>query len=308
MRSLTRTGGTVATLTAFLLSGCGSTETPSLASIDEIPPRYGLYAVDADGEFHRLDGDRRWEIETWNERSDFDGDTAFLVFHRGIATSPKPLGEIIQLYRVPGVRHDVHADGGIEAASRPHWATVEREEFRVPLDFGPVTSRQDAVLGVPRERLTPGLYTLQYRGESYVHASRLGVRWSDANQSAYAVANCVDRYTTESGSAQYRLCSEEAPGAGLRINVTSSQRRSTATGHTLSVEGTIENVSDKPRSVPAMLLTLNDKNGRPVEQRMFETAVRDLAPGESTAFSKELLDPSPDASRVVVAFSGQNRP
>ena len=308
MRLLMMTGGVFVSMTAVLLAGCGSTGTPNATSLDGVPTRYGLYAVDGGGDYQRLDGDKQWEVKTWSERSDLDRETAFLVFYRGIGTSPKPLSELIRLYRVSSVRHDVRQDGGFEDASRPRWTTVEREEFRVPLDFGPVPNSQDAVLAVPREKLALGLYTLQYEGGTSVHASRLGIGWSTANKSQYAMVNCVDRYVSDSGSPQYRLCSEEAPGTGLRIHVTSSRQRRTATGRTLSVEGTIENASDKTQSIPSMLLTLSDQQGRPVEQRVFDPGVRNLAPGQSTVFSKEFHDPSPTASRVVVAFSEQGKP
>ena len=308
MRPLMMSGGILLSMAALFLAGCGSTGIPTATSLDGVPTQYGLYAVDGGGDYQRLDGDKQWEVRTWDKRSDLGRNTAFLVFHRGIGTSQKPLNELVRLYRVSSVRHDIQPDGGFREASRPRWKTVEREEFLVPLDFGPVPSRQDAILAVPRGGLAPGLYSLQYHGGSSVHASRLGVGWNDTDKTDYAMVNCVDRYVSKTGAPNYRLCSEEAPGTGLRISVTSSRQRSTAMGRALSVEGTIENVSDKAQSIPSMLLTLSDPEGRPVEQREFDPGIRNLAPGERTGFRKEFLDPSPTASRVVVAFSERGKP
>jgi hypothetical protein len=265
------------------------------------PEYYGLFAVAPDGSLQRLDGDRDWEISTWTQRSNFGTDVSFVVYDRPVATAGQPLSEMIHLYRVQGVRNEIRADGTVRSATDNRWATVERDELRVPLDFAPFRGQPDAVRAIPRGQLEPGLYSLQFRSGESRKSARVGVGWSGLDHESYAAAHCVDRIHGE--RTQFRLCAEEPVSTGLRINLSTPRRADTFAGSTLIIEGVVTNVSDQSRAVPPIVGTIADDRGTPIRNWTFDSRAGELAPGESQRFREVVENPPSTPLRVNLSFA-----
>lgn len=271
------------------------------ATVGSLPDEYGIYAIKQDGELVRLDGNREWELATWNQRSDFGPELQFVIFDRLLTTGTRPVAEMLGFYRVPTVRNEVAADGSMTPATDNFWIDVERREFEVPADFSPYLARPDAVVLRPRGRLASGLYAVRLVDGDYRRTARAGVRWPAVDKQAYARNFCVDRVHTD--ETTFRLCSEEPVGAGLRIALDPPRRERSMVGEVLAVEGSIENVSQRTRSVPPLLGTLLDEQGAPIRRWNFTSRLGTLAPGQSLTFRELLGDPPPAASRVRLTFA-----
>src|SRR5215470_17223736 len=90
-------GLAVAGLLAALLSACGSggggggggdndiaqVEVQSDDSDVQLPARYGLYVLQ-DGQLGRLDGEKSFQVETWESRSSLAANVRFIVFDRAL--------------------------------------------------------------------------------------------------------------------------------------------------------------------------------------------------------------------------------
>jgi hypothetical protein len=213
-------------LLAAMLSACGSDPDQVLQPYDGgegglpasdvgvveggLPTRYGLYAVQ-DGRIGRLDGERSFQVETWDRRSSLGPGVHFIVFDRALDDRTTRLQDVVALRRVAHVRNEVAATGAAVPTSKDIWVVADLPEFAVPLDFAPVPGRPDMVRAMPRRPLQPGLYSLELQsGESAV-AGRFGVVWKDVDKNAYIAANCVDRYAGQ--TARYRPCAAGAPTA-----------------------------------------------------------------------------------------------
>src|ERR671923_2942656 len=78
-------------LLAATLTACGSDDSDETASIagfgDEdasiLPSKYGLYAVQ-DGQLGRIDGERSFQVETWESRSTLQPGVQFIIFDRSL--------------------------------------------------------------------------------------------------------------------------------------------------------------------------------------------------------------------------------
>lgn len=261
---------------------------------------YGLFAQAPDGSLRRLDGDREWEIRTWGQRSSFQGDVNFVVYDRSLLGAA-PLEDMIQLYRVPGVRNEIRADGRVERVADARWATVVRDEFQVPLEFGPHQGKPDAVRARPRAPLEPGLYTLRLRTEHTTKTARVGVDWPQVDHESYAAAHCVDRIHGD--RTTFRLCEEEPPGAGLRINLAEPRRSQTFAGSELIIEGVVINVSDRPQGVPPIVGTIADERGTPLRNWTFDAGLGELAPGRSASFREVVRDAPTTPLRINLTFA-----
>jgi len=296
--------GFILFIAAISLAACAGSEGPRQPRTASLPDAYGIYALTDDRQLVRLDGNREWEMSTWNRRSDFGPDLEFVIFDRSLGRSAKPLPELVTFYRVPVVRNEVSADGTIAPATENTWIDIEREEFRVPVDFSPYLGRTDAVVVKPRGRLESGLYAIRLVDADYRRTARAGVRWPSVDKAFYAQSWCVDRVRAD--STQYRLCSEEPPGAGLRIALDPPRRESSMVGEVLAVEGSIENRSAQARTVPPLVGTLLDARGTPIRHWNFDSRLGTLAPGQSLTFRELVGDPPPEASRVRLTFTETN--
>ncbi len=92
-------------------------------------------------------------------------------------------------------------------------------------------------------------------------------------------------------------------GEGLEIKNVKSTRNSENNVSLLVVRGTIVNISDKPRKIPLILVTLFDTNGDEVQNVVVTPRTKDIAPAKIMAFKATLKDPSPLARRIEVTFT-----
>jgi hypothetical protein len=199
---------------AAALSACGSSrssnetaqvEVQSDDSDAELPARYGLYALE-EGQLGRLDGEKTFQVETWQSRSSLSPDVRFIVFDRALSDRSLRLGDAIKLRRVSHVRSDVAASGAATPLQKDVWVVADLPPFAVPIDFRPIHGSPEMVEVIPSRPLPPGLYSLQFRQGDSAIAGRFGVQWTNIDKGQYASANCVDRYP---GSPPgYKLCSD----------------------------------------------------------------------------------------------------
>lgn len=206
-------------MVAAMLSACGSDESEDVSSAgfdDEyesiLPTTYGLYAIQ-DGQLGRLDGERSFQIETWESRSALEPDVQFIVFDRALDDRSVRLQNAIEMRRLAHVRNEVSATGAVTPTGRDIWVVADLPELSVPLDFAPVPGRQDMIRVVPSRALEPGLYALEFRHGDSVTSGRFGVGWAEVDKDAYIAANCVDRYAGQN-TTTYRLCSDARPQTG----------------------------------------------------------------------------------------------
>jgi len=198
------------------LSACGSSSSSSSGdtaqveiqsdeSDSDLPARYGLYALQ-DGQLGRLDGEKSFQVETWESRSSLGSDVRFIVFDRALSDRSLRLGDAIKLRRVSHVRNDVAASGAATPLQKDVWVVADLPEFAVAVDFRPIHGSPEMVEVIPFRPLPPGLYSLQFRQGDSAIAGRFGVQWTKIDKTQYASANCVDRYP---GSPPgYKLCSD----------------------------------------------------------------------------------------------------
>ncbi len=205
-------------LLAMTLSACGSSHRENdVARVEimsddieyDLPARYGLYALE-DGQLGRLDGEKSFQVETWDSRSSLSSDVAFIIFDRSLSDRSLRLGDAVKLRRVAHVRNNVAASGAATPLQKDSWVVADLPQFAVPLDFQPIHGSPEMVKVIPVRPLQPGLYALQFHlGESSI-AGRFGVKWSKIDKDQYAAANCVDRYA--GSPPAYKLCSDLSAG------------------------------------------------------------------------------------------------
>ena len=204
---------------AATLSACGSDESEDTASSVEfddeyasvLPSKYGLYAIQ-DGQLGRLDGERSFQVETWESRSALQPDVQFIVFDRALDDRSVRLQNAIEMRRLAHVRNDVSATGAVTPTGRDIWVVADLPDLAVPLDFAPVPGRPDMIRVIPSSALEPGLYALEFRQGDSVTSGRFGVGWDEVDKDAYIADNCVDRYAGQ--NTTYRLCSHARPQTG----------------------------------------------------------------------------------------------
>ena len=135
-------------LLAAMLSACGSDPDQVLQPYDGgegglpasdvgvveggLPTRYGLYAVQ-DGRIGRLDGERSFQVETWESRSALQPDVQFIVFDRALDDRSVRLQNAIEMRRLAHVRNDVSATGAVTPTGRDIWVVADLPELAVPL-------------------------------------------------------------------------------------------------------------------------------------------------------------------------------
>lgn len=92
------------------------------------------------------------------------------------------------------------------------------------------------------------------------------------------------------------------PGLGLKLENVVPTREIVEDGEVLVVRGFIANVSEIPREVPALQLTLNDAQGEMVQRMTAPPPADSLAPGETTSFRMTMRNRLPEAVAIEVAF------
>jgi hypothetical protein len=211
----------MAGLLAAALSACGGgggggggsdndiaqVEVQSDESDMQLPARYGLYVLQ-EGQLGRLDGEKNFQVETWQSRSSLASNVRFIVFDRALGDRSLRLEDAIKLRRVAHVRNDVAASGAATPLQKDVWVVADLPPFAIPVDFRPMHGSPEMVEVIPFRPLPPGLYSLQFRAGDSAVAGRFGVKWSNIDKAQYAGANCVDRYPGSPPS--YRLCSDQS--------------------------------------------------------------------------------------------------
>lgn len=89
----------------------------------------------------------------------------------------------------------------------------------------------------------------------------------------------------------------DVPGLGLQFKETTSERLAQGGVDTLIIRGFIANVSEMPRKVPFLHVTLFDGSGSMVQELAAQPPVPQLLPGETTGFRVQLPNPSAAARR-----------
>lgn len=283
------------------LSGCAWI---SFGSAGSVPDEPGLYAVYGD-ELQRLDGDREWELETWEERSNLPRETEFLIRHPKLPP-PDQLEGAVFLSRVAWIRSEISPEGDILPVDGPRWVAAEGvEELRVPVRLEPHPDDAEVVRVVPGARLQRGLYTLQLRTRSARRSARAGIEWSAADRRTFSAANCVDRYLGD--AVPYRRCAEQLHAFAskwLKVHLVEPEVRAIAgQPKQLIVSGVVINTSERPRRVPTLEARLRSGQGEVVKRWQFETSTTELQPGASARFRSALPNPPTGISNVHVTFA-----
>jgi hypothetical protein len=283
------------------LSGCAWI---SFGSADPVPRKSGLYAV-YDGELQRLDGDRKWEMKTWDERSNLPQETTFLIRHPQLP-APDQLEGAVSLSRVAWVRSEISPEGDILPVDGAKWVAADGvDELRVPVSLEPHADHAEVVRVVPLARLERGLYTLQLRTRSARLSARAGIEWNTADRRAYSAANCVDRY--QGDTTPYRRCAEQLHAFAskwLKVHLVEPEVRVIANQQKqLIVSGVVINTSQRPRRVPTLEARLRSGQGEVIKRWRFEAATAELKPGDSARFRSALPNPPTGISNVHVTFA-----
>ena len=279
---------------AILLAGC--------SGFDGVPRKAGLYAVE-DEVPTRLDGDSKWERETWDQRSNFSPGVSFLIRDRKLATatgSPEPL---IQLHKVGWVRSEITPAGEIQPSAGSQWANARIEALRVPVRLSRHEDHEDVVRVTPLGTLAPGLYTLSALPPAGIQA-RFGVQWPAVDQRAYSAAHCVDRYPER--PERYRTCAEqdlEIASRQLKVHLVKPETHNLpGQPRQLVVKGVAINTSDRSSRVPPLEARLVNREGIVIKRWEFLADTSSLAPGASVPFETRLTNPPAGASDVQVTF------
>ena len=94
----------------------------------------------------------------------------------------------------------------------------------------------------------------------------------------------------------------ETVGAGLQLRDVSSTRREDGPP-TIVVEGTVVNVSNKPREVPRLKAVVRSAAHQDLKNWTFTPGVLVLLPGETASFKAELADPPRGAIDLEIRFT-----
>jgi hypothetical protein len=87
-------------------------------------------------------------------------------------------------------------------------------------------------------------------------------------------------------------------GQGLNIVLVDPVRQDSG----LLIQGVVINSSNQPQTVPTMQGSLEDRGGQEMRRWVFNTPVRQLAPGERVNFKTEVRPVPTGVARVTVAF------
>lgn len=290
----------------ILVASCGSPgptrQQLSLGPSDDhvaTPEYFGLYAVTSDG-LVRLNGDKSWEVSTWNDRNDLNGNVRFLVYSRWISMDAAPGDQAIVLQRVAHVRSIRAADGTV--TRKPDvWDAPNLPQYRIPLRFAPVEGHSDMLIAAPEGRLPPGLYQLSFHGpENW--SSRLGVAWPSVAAGQYDSKYCVDKLPQG-----FVPCGQEAVAATSTDIAIRDLRSSRMTGDgppRLVIDGNVVNTSQAQVTVPPFSVVLMDAQHQVLQSlNNVNVDVPMLMPGRSYHFRIVVTNAAADATQVRVTPS-----
>lgn len=286
-----------AALLAALAAGCAGSAPPF-----PLPDEPGLYALSADDELIRLDGDQEWQEETWEERSSLGPTTEFVIYEPSLEQDPRPRDQMATLWRVAWVRSEIDSRGLAGPITGSEWALAPIEPLRVLTSAASPAGYEAYVHVVAVQPLAPGLYALRLENRSGDSAGRLGVDWEAVDRRAYASRHCVDRIM--GSEAGYRLCT--AAGAVVADNGTAgleiTQVEQSQRGDVLVVEGVVVNTTAEAKPVPLLLAVLRDSAGRSLSQAVIRPREADLQPGARMSFRSEIPRAPQSTARVDIDF------
>lgn len=108
-------------------------------------------------------------------------------------------------------------------------------------------------------------------------------------------------------AAVYRLVGLEVNLRGLALERVVSTRFEADGTRVLEVEGVVSNVTDTPRDVPELALSLRDDTHTALYSWTVEAPRATLGPGESAPFRARLVAPPAEARQVLVRFAPASR-
>jgi hypothetical protein len=294
------------------LAGCGGGNAPPEATASAaLPTAEGVYVVQ-DGKIGRLDDDPQKVLQTWNLRSNLSRDLQFMVYHSSVRGSGDPAA--ISLQRVARVRAEIGKSGKARKLSKAEWAVANLPDFEVPVRVIADRDNPQLLRIVPTQRLTPGLYALNYRRGGKAVGGRFGVEWAKSDKNQYAALNCVDRYAAE--PASYRLCG--AGGAqqtsaltgtatggapGLRVHGIKARQEIIGGKPALVLEGRVTNRSSSRQKVPMLVAVLTDKKGKEIKRWAFRPSAPQLSPGGSLRFRTAANSPPEETASATVLLA-----
>ena len=290
-----------------LASACSSGVKVSGRTVP-VPKERGIHLLTADDKMQRLDGNRDWEVSTWNQRSDLSPYLEFVVKHPVIGGN-RPHEEVVVLKKVAWVRSEISSSGAITPISGNTWAEPDLPAFAVPLRIQRLVGHGDVVHIQPTQPLPQGLYSLQIKDGPVTTATRVGVGWSSADRARYSSENCVDRYVGSGTS--YRPCVEQSRTvqqiglSGLQLHLVPPERATINGESTLVIRGVIVNTSSRPQRVPALRAQITDTNGSTLKHWLFEPEGQEIAPRQSLPFRTELRQPPVGTAKVNVNFASE---
>jgi len=94
----------------------------------------------------------------------------------------------------------------------------------------------------------------------------------------------------------------DVPGAGLELRNVSSTRKEDGVP-AIVVEGTVANVSNRPREVPRLKAVVRSAAHQDLKNWTFVPGVPVLMPGETANFRAELADPPRGATDLAITFT-----
>ena len=290
----------------LLLASCGSPgparQQLSLGPAEDriTTPRYfGLYAVTSSG-LVRLNGDKQWEVRTWNERNNLSGRLRFLVFSRWLSMDATPEDRAIVLEHVAHVRATRNAAGA--TVRRPDvWASPNLPQYRVPLEFAPVRGHSDMLIATPAAPLEPGLYSLSFHApESW--SSRFGVAWPSVAVRQYDARYCVDKLPQ--GFVPCRDHVVAAADTAVAIRDLHSSRMTGDGPPRLVIDGDVVNTSRAQVNVPPLSVVLLNAQDKVLQSlRHVDVSVPTLPPGRSYHFRIVVTNAAANATQVRVTPS-----
>lgn len=300
-RTRPRTGPWLAGFMCLVLAACGTVKDAHL-----VPDEPGLYAVVDEDNLTRLDGDREWEVETWEKRSSFDGLSQFVIYDPALGNVAMPLDQVVGIYRVAWVRSRISAEGEVFPNEDRTWKAPENSTFGIPVRVRRLEGHADKVEVVPEESLSNGLYSLQFDAPSGQNQARFGIGWQSIDRDQYAGRNCVDEYLDEAGRLSgFRLCTEQQlqTTGGLRVYLVKPRIETLDNGRRLVVQGVVVNTSDRARTVPALNAAAQSGDGVIIGKWTFTIDPSRLKPGDSVSFVTALENPPDDVKTVNVTFT-----
>lgn len=292
---------------SFSLGACSSRN--SYYSDIALPSEFGFYALSGlDREdYVRLDGDKKWERETWKQRSTLGPATRFIIYDPIFTASSLPMDKVITLQHVAWVRSEISETGDIAPPSRYHWVVSELSEFSVPISVVTLHQNKRAVLVDPVKFLEPGLYSIQISTPKAKKSARFGVNWDAIDKKQYSARHCVDRYVNGT-TPHYQPCSKQTIAMrrqqwrGLKIYLVEPETKTVDGRRTVVLKGIIVNESKKAHKVPLLQGRLRDASGQTITQWRFRTDYRRLAPNDSIEFQTQVAKPSKSISKATVRF------